>query len=133
MTRIYIDENISPHIASALDILEKPLGSDFEVVSIVSVFGKGALDEEWLPKIGAEGAVVITQDLNIHRTKSQRRLFKEHQVGVFFLSPPSKNGYHYWEMVEQIIKRWQEIRKLCRERRPFAFRCTSRSSNFERL
>ncbi|MCE7068150.1 hypothetical protein [Dyadobacter sp. CY326] len=133
MTRIYIDENISPHIAAGLDILEKPLGSNFEVVSIITVFGKGALDEDWLPKIGAERAVVITQDLNIHRTKSQRRLFEEHQVGVFFLSPPSKNGYQYWEMVEQIIRRWQEIKKLCKEQRPFAFRCTSRSNNFERL
>ncbi|NIJ51205.1 PIN-like domain-containing protein [Dyadobacter arcticus] len=132
MTKIYIDENISPHIASGINKLEKPTGEGFEIVSIESVFGKGALDEDWLPKIGAEGAVVITQDLNIHRTRRQRELFEEHQVGVFFLCPPSKNGYQYWEMVEQIVKRWREIKKLCKENKPFAFRCTSRSNVFER-
>jgi len=133
MTKIYIDENLSPHIAAGLNTLIKPTWADFEVLSIESVFGRGALDEDWLPKIGEEKAVVITQDLNIHRTRRQRELFERHNVGVFFLSPPSKTGYQYWEMVEQLIKRWREIQKLCREKRPFAFRCTSRSNDFERI
>ncbi|WAC10581.1 PIN-like domain-containing protein [Dyadobacter pollutisoli] len=133
MNRIYIDENISPHLASGLHILERPNGDAFEVLSIESVFGRGALDEDWLPKIGKEKGVVITQDLNIHRTRRQRELFEEHHVGVFFLSPPSKTGYQYWEMVEQIIKRWREIKKLSKGNRPFAYRCTSRSTDFERL
>lgn len=131
-TKIYIDENISPNLALGLDVLERPMKEGFEVVSIESVFGKGALDEYWLPEIGKEGSVVITQDLNIHRTRRQRELFEAYKVGVFFISPPSKTGYQYWEMVELIIKRWREIKKLCREKRPFAFRCTSRS-DFERL
>ncbi len=131
-TKIYIDENISPTIAEGLNILEKPNGDYFEVLSIQSVFGRGALDEEWLPEIGKQQAVVITQDLNIQRIRRQRELYEQHKVGVFFLAPPSKTGYQYWEMVEQIIKRWKDIKKLCREKRPFAFRCTSRTE-FERL
>jgi hypothetical protein len=54
MTKIYIDENISPHIAAGLAILERPNGDQFEVHSIESAFGRGAKDEEWLPKIGHE-------------------------------------------------------------------------------
>jgi hypothetical protein len=133
MTKIYIDENISPHIAAGLAILERPNGDQFEVHSIESAFGRGAKDEEWLPKIGHEGAVVVTQDLNIYRTRSQRELFEKFNVGVFFLSPPAKTGYQYWEMVEQIVKRWRDIKKHCKGKRPFAFRCTSRSTDFERL
>jgi hypothetical protein len=131
MTKIYIDENLSPYIADGLSILESPNNEGSEVLSIGNIFGKGAQDEDWIPKIGKEGGVVITQDINIHRSRRQRELFEQHGVGIFFLTPPSKNGYTYWEQVEQVIKRWRDIKKKCRNKRPFAFRCTSKSSEFE--
>lgn len=133
MTKIYLDENLSPNIAEGLNILEAPNREAFEVLSIRSVFGRGTPDEEWIPKVGQENAVVITQDINIHKNHCQRSLYRQHNVGVFFVSPPSKSGYQYWEMVEQIIKRWRDIKKHCKSQRPFAFRCTSRSTDFERL
>lgn len=131
MTKIYIDENLSPYIADGLSVLEFPNNEGFEVLSIGKVFGRGAKDEDWIPKIGEERGVVITQDINIHRSRRQRELFEQHGVGIFFLTPPSKNGYTYWEQVEQVIKRWRDIKKKCRNKRPFAFRCTSKSSEFE--
>lgn len=131
--KIYIDENLSPFIAEGLNILEIPNRDGFQVLSIKKAFGKGISDEDWLAKIGEENAVVITQDFNIHRNQYQRELYKQHNVGLFFLSPPSKTGYQYWEMVEQIVKRWRDIKKHCKSEKPFAFRCTSRSSDFERL
>ena len=131
MTKIYIDENISPHIAAGINILQKPLNEDFEVLSLKSAFGRGVADEEWLPKIGAQGGLIITQDLDIYRNRWQRELFEKHGVGVFFISPPSKSGYEYWEMVEQIAKRWKEIKRLSRQKRPFAIRCTTRSTAYE--
>ncbi|MDR6807606.1 hypothetical protein J2Y45_004806 [Dyadobacter sp. BE34] len=133
MTKIYIDENLPLNIAEGLNILEAPNRDGFEVLSIKKVFGSGTADEDWLAKIGRENAVVITQDFNIHRNHYQRALYQQHNVGVFFISPPSKTGYQYWEMVEQIIKRWRDIKKHCKSQRPFAFRCTSRSTDFERL
>jgi hypothetical protein len=133
MTKIYIDENLSHHIAEGLNILENPTGDGFEVVSIAAIFGRGVQDEDWIPIVGAEQAVVITQDLNIHRTRRQRELFEEHGVGIFFLTPPSKSGYRYWEQVEQLVRRWSDIKKKCRSKRPFAFRCTSKSGEFEQM
>lgn len=49
---------------------------------------------DWLAKIGQVNAVVITQD--IHRNHHQRELYRQHNVGVFFLSPPSHlpSGVH---------------------------------------
>ncbi|CAG5073132.1 hypothetical protein DYBT9623_04636 [Dyadobacter sp. CECT 9623] len=131
MIKIYIDENISPHIATGLNTLQSPLNDGFEVLSLESAFGRGVPDEEWLPKIGQQNAMIITQDLNIHRNRRQRELLEKYGVGVFFLTPPSKSGYEYWEMVEQIVKRWRDIKKLSKQKRPFAFRCTSRSTAFE--
>jgi hypothetical protein len=96
-------------------------------------FGKGAKDEEWIPILGKSKSVIITHDLNIHRTRSQRELYEAHGLGVFFFTPPSKSGFGYWDFVLQVIKRWEEIRKLSSPRapRPFAYRYTARSSKAE--
>ncbi|MBO0937907.1 hypothetical protein J2I47_15220 [Fibrella sp. HMF5335] len=131
MTKIYIDENLPPQIAEALNILETHANEGFEVLAIGKEFGRGAQDEDWIPKVGAEQGVVITSDYNIQRIRRQRELFQEHGVGIFFFNPPSKTGYTYWEQVEQIVKRWREIKKKCRNKRPFAFRCNSKSTEFE--
>lgn len=130
-TRVYIDENLSPHIAEGLNVLESPTGDGFEVLSIGKTFGRGVQDEKWIPIVGAEQGVVITMDYNIHRIKRQRELYEQHGVGIFFFNPPSKSGYTYWEQVEQIVKRWRDIKRKCRHKRPFAFRCTSKSNEFE--
>ena len=66
--KIYIDENISPYLANGLDILDRPFKNGIEVLSIKDVFGEGAQDEDWIPKVGAEKGIVITQDYNIQRT-----------------------------------------------------------------
>jgi hypothetical protein len=128
---VYIDENFPRQLAAGLHLLEQPVNSGLEVRAIAETFGRGVKDEEWIPKVGAEEAVVITQDLNIHRSRSQKKLYRENRLGVFFFAPPSRSGYSYWEMVEQVVKRWGELRILCNRRRPFAFRCTNRSSRFE--
>ena len=99
---IYIDENFPPQLAEGLDILSKPLFSNIEIKSIKNAFGQGCKDEDWIPVAGNQGAVVITQDLNINNTRSQRELYRKSKLGVFFFKPPSKKGYRYWEMVEQI-------------------------------
>jgi hypothetical protein len=69
MTKIYIDENFSPYLAEGFDVFQKHLNSNertqFEVLSIKKEFGKGAKDEVWIPKVGKECGIVITQDLYI--------------------------------------------------------------------
>ena len=125
MTNIYIDENFSHHLASGLDVFQQHLNSNekikIQVLSINKVFGWGAKDEEWIPLVGKEKGIVITQDLRIHTTRHQNELYKKHGLAVFFFKPPS-NGYTFWEMVEQLVKRWPEIKKKVSDERPFAYR-----------
>ena len=127
MTKIYIDENFSPYLAEGFDVFQKHLNSNermqFEVLSIKKEFGKGAKDEDWIPKVGKEGGIVITQDLHIHTTRHQNELYKKHGLGVFFFKPPS-TGYSFWEMVEKLVKYWPEIKKKAAETKPFAYRIT---------
>jgi hypothetical protein len=125
MTKIYIDENFSHHLAGGLDIFQQHLNSNekikIQVLSIKNVFGKGVKDEIWIPIVGKENGIVITQDLRIHTTRHQNELYKKHGLAVFFFKPPS-NGYTFWEMVEQLVKRWPEIKKKASDVRPFAYR-----------
>lgn len=126
MIKIYFDENLPPQLARGLAILEMPNPNHerAEVKSIKDAFGEGIQDEDWIPKLGRENAVVITQDRNIQNIRRQRELYEQYKLGVFFFIPPSKNGYSYWHIVEKIISRWSKIKLLSKKtERPFAFRC----------
>lgn len=135
--KIFIDENLPPQLARGLQILQQPQnikdGMTIEVLSIKDYFGEGALDEEWIPEVGKLKGIVITQDYRIQSLKHQRQLYKQHGVGILFFSPPSKTGFPYWEIVKQVINRWDSIKAIVRkEKPPFAYRCSSRA-DFEKI
>ncbi|MGB1039620.1 MAG: hypothetical protein ACPGVD_01955 [Flavobacteriales bacterium] len=129
MTKVYIDENFAQQLAHGLNVFQAHLNTkekiQVQVLSIKEVFGEGAKDEDWIPIAGQEGAVVLTQDIRIRTTKHQCELYKQYGLGVIFFKAPS-NGFSFWEMVEQLIKRWPEIKKKLKGKRPFAYRCTNR-------
>ncbi len=130
---IFIDENMPHQLAEGFDILQSPRNIDskeeIHVRSIKKEFGKGALDEEWIPEAGQLGSCVITQDYNINRIKHQRELCEQFNLGMFYFRPPSKNGFTYWTMLSIMVKHWPEIIQICsREKRPFAYKVTSKKS-----
>lgn len=130
MVNVYIDENFAPQLAKGFNVFQEHLNKKenpgIKVQSIADAFGKGAKDEDWIPKAGAENAIVITQDINIFRKRHQNELFMKHGLGVFFFKPPS-NGYTFWEMLEQLIKHWPDIKKkISSTKKPFAYTVTPR-------
>lgn len=128
----YFDENIAPRIARALAILTEPMG--LVIRSNVDVFGKGVADEDWIPMVGRDSGIVVTQDLNIQRTRHQRQLYKDHEVGVVFFKPPKKKGYSYWEMLTHILTAWPDIIDvITHAERPYAYIIRPRSKRLERL
>ncbi|MCC6412501.1 MAG: hypothetical protein IT270_12630 [Saprospiraceae bacterium] len=136
--KIYFDENASPYFTRGLNEMQKPLNrqqkEEIEVVFLSDVFGKGAKDEEWIPVLGDEGSVVITQDQYINRIRNQKELYIKHGLGVIFISPPSKTGFLYWDFVQLVIKHWAEIRKIAlKEKRPFAFKFSAKGNKAESL
>lgn len=125
--KIYIDENMPAQLAEGLAILEKPNNEGVEVYSIQKEYGRGISDEDWIPQVGQVNGIVITQDSKMQRIKTQYHLLKTYKLGMFYLIPPGRRGYTYWEMVERIIFNWMEIKNLVRKNKPpFAFRITSR-------
>ena len=125
--KVYIDENMPRQLAEGLAILEKPNAEGIEVYSIEKEFGRGVQDEDWIPQVGQVNGVVITQDSKMQRIRSQVELLRKYKIGIFYLIPPSKTGFTYWQMVEKIIIHWSEIKEIARRNKtPFAYKITAR-------
>jgi len=129
---IYLDENLPPSLAKGFDILQSPqnfkLNKKIEVKSISDEFGRGCLDEEWIPLAGKNESCIITQDYNLKRIAHQKELCDKFGLGMIYLRPPSKTGYSYWEMVGVLHKNWDEICKIVlSQKRPFAYEIRTRS------
>jgi len=128
---IYIDENFPYKLAQGLNILQQLVSNKHQepisVLSIKMAFGKGTLDEVWIPQVGKEKGCVFTQDFSIQRTRQLKALCDQYKLGMFYFRPPTKSGFQNWELVKLIIKHWEVIIKLaCETKRPFAFRISSR-------
>ncbi|NQT16826.1 MAG: hypothetical protein HQ582_28980 [Planctomycetes bacterium] len=127
--KIFLDENFSKYIADALNCLQKGYRSEeTEVLHIAEAFGKGSPDEEWIPRVAQMHGVILTEDMNIHRTKSQYALCENFKVGIVFFRPPKKRSFTYWQWVEIVMKHWAAIKEIAKNAtRPFAYEITPRS------
>jgi len=85
MIEIYLDENLSEYVADALNSLNKGYFKDILVYSTKIKFGKGQQDEIIIPAIGTSKGILVTKDLNIHKTRFQYQLCEQYGMGVFFL------------------------------------------------
>lgn len=133
--RIYIDENLAPQFAQAFNTIQEHLNIDekkpIEVFSIKEVFGQGCLDEDWIPKVGAENGIVITNDRRIQQNKHQKELYTKNGVGVIFLHQP-KNGLSFWDTFKHLVQWWDHIKSICKKNEtPFAFRQPGQKQKFE--
>lgn len=134
--KIYIDENMAPQLANAIDLIQSHLNLDekkqIKVLSIKEVFGEGVQDEDWIPKIGKEGGVVITYDRRIQQSRHQRELYVRYGVGIIFFKSP-KEGLSFWGMFKKLVDQWEEIKTIARNNKPpFAFRQPGNGKPFEK-
>lgn len=132
--KIYFDENFSIHFIRGLKIIQESQKHEgFEVLSIQEEFGRGAADEEWIPKVAQHHGVVVTQDINIHRLNHQWSLCQHYKLGLFFVQPPKK-GWDFWTIVQLIVKRWPEIKAAIKKgRKPFGYKITATKPKLEKL
>lgn len=72
---------------------------------------RGALDDEWLPVIGAERLVVITRDRRIRYRPAEKRAWVEHRVRGFVLTGTKSQTTadsrsildRHWSTIELVI------------------------------
>jgi hypothetical protein len=121
MTEIYIDENLSEYVADALNSLNKGHFPSVLVHSTKIKFGKGQPDEMIIPFLGSSNGIMITKDINIHKTRLQYQLCEQHGLGIFFLKMQKGLDKH-WEIVKLLINSWEEIiEKVAKEKKPFGY------------
>lgn len=134
---IYIDENIPPNFAKGFDLIQSTmnnrLSEPVNVRSIRDVYNKGIKDEDWIPLISKDKSCVITTDINIHRKKHLNELYRNYNIGLFYLKPKSKKiGMSSWEMANSLVKHWEEICKLSiNEERPFLVEVNTRNKSLK--
>jgi hypothetical protein len=87
------------------------------------------------PGIAAKHGVVITQDMNVHRTRAQWELCRANKIGMFFFKPPkNKAAWGYWPIVQLTVRLWPEIKRNTTElRRPFGVNIDGRPGKFKRM
>ena len=125
MIQILIDENLPESLAEGLNALNKPLQNDIEIVHLVTEFGKGTKDEDWIPKWGKKAGIFLTQDYNIAKTRHQAQLLKKHNMGALFLRVQAKAKY--WDRVSILIKFWPEIvAHIKKAKRPYCYLISAR-------
>lgn len=132
--KIYIDATRAPQLARAMDVIQSHLNENekkaIEVLSIIDVFKEGAKDEEWIPIVGKEGGVVITEDRRIQTSRHQRELYIKHGVGIIFLKK-SKSGMTFWQMFVHLVDWWEDIKQIARNNKPpFSYRQPGQNEKF---
>jgi hypothetical protein len=127
----YLDENLSEHVADALNFLNKGHFSDVQVYSTKTKFGRGAPDEEIIPAIATESAFLITRDFG-KKDGVIIPLCQKHNVSVFFIYL-QKGLETHWELVRVLINHWEEmIKRAKQDKKPFLYR-VRRKGKFERM
>jgi hypothetical protein len=84
--RVLIDNDLSPHIAVAINALVEPRGH--QVVPLRRKFPPNTEDVVWIEAPGREGGwVVISGDANISRRAAERQAWRQAGLVGFFLAP----------------------------------------------
>lgn len=112
----YLDENLPPRVANALNALEE--GEEDNVYHTRLVFGAGILDPDLFPKIKEVNGILITNDLKQYSRKNEHDIIKELGITVILLHLPK--GANFALKYKTIIDRWEEIKTICRKNKhPF--------------
>lgn len=87
----------------------------------------GELDPVWIPKVAAEGWLIVTRDRHIQDRVSELSAVREY--GAKMLNFSSDDAASTWGQLEVFMARWREIEALIDQPGPFLFR-VSRTGAF---
>jgi predicted nuclease of predicted toxin-antitoxin system len=81
--------------------------------------GRGATDAEIIVWAGKHKAIIISEDDDFKRIKSNKQLVKNLKVGYVLYKPPH-HGSRYWEKVQAFIMGWERLKEKIKEiEKPF--------------
>lgn len=74
----------------------------------------GVLDPEWIPAVAARGLVALGRDKRIRTRPAELAQFRD--AGLRVLRIGGKRDLPTWEWLVRIVRRWDDIEHLLRER-----------------
>jgi predicted nuclease of predicted toxin-antitoxin system len=84
--KVFLDANLSPYLAHALNALLEPEGD--RIVHLTDHFARDTEDRDWITALAAEGEwIVISGDVRIYRNRLEREAWRRSGLVVFFLAP----------------------------------------------
>ncbi len=124
--KLFFDECLGNGVPKALRLVRFT-----NVLYLKSVYrwkieqGKINSDDEWLARAGRQGWLVITEDLAILDSSTERSLMLEHQVGIVFLEAAKLESR---DVLAFMLRRMNWFEAVDSEPRPFAYVTTLRGS-----
>lgn len=82
----YVDRCLGKAVANALRVA----GANVQVHD--DHFAQAAQDEDWIPRVAAQGWVILTKDKNIRRRPSEREALLMSSARIFTLSSGNMRG-----------------------------------------
>jgi hypothetical protein len=107
--KVFLDNNLSPHLAHGLAALLEPEGD--QVVHLSDKFPRNTADRVWIETLGNEGGwVVISADRRIGRNPLEREAWRRSRLLVFFLASQWGKSPSI-EIAWRLLRSWPRIRE----------------------
>lgn len=105
--KVLVDNNLSPLLARAIDILVGPEGH--EIAALRAKFPADTKDSGWINALGREGGwIVISGDVRITRRPAERLAWHQSRLKGFFLAP-GWSGITNLEKTARLLLWWPKL------------------------
>jgi PIN like domain len=81
-------------------------------------------DTDWIPRVAAEGWLIITRDRHIQENRAEINAVRQHRAKMLNLA--SEDAGSTWGQLEIFMARWRDIDSLTNQAGPFIY-VTSRT------
>jgi len=109
---IFIDENLSRHIAIALHHLQMLLPENHTIQHVTDKFGGyGTPDLEWLQTLADEGNWVILSKDRFRKGAAEIHAFRQAGMTIFYLDN-QWSKHDGWKEAMRLLKWWPDISRL---------------------
>ena len=113
---LFFDRSMGTRIPKALRFLKPPVEIRFHDEE----FKKDEHDDIWLPKVGRDGWIVISQDYSFHTNASELEAIKQYQIGCFYLWGATAPKWETFRILARAFDR--VLSKAEHTPKPFIFR-----------
>jgi hypothetical protein len=101
----FFDRNLGTAIPQALLHLRVPAGIHYHR----QYFRDTALDDEWLPIVGQNGWIVITQDTKFYLLPNELDALKRYSIGCFYLGTAAATRWTTFRLLARSYDRIGDI------------------------